>query len=478
MRRRMQIGAQPHKAAASGDIATFKASVPAAFPSLLVNVNPVQDLHGQANPYPAGGGKNKFNPNSTENEWVTTSNVIEHRNNAKSVRIACSAGDVFTLSNETASTTASAILLAFLGENDTVISRSAVGSGQTYVTATAPQNALVCLASFLKWSDMVNAQLEAGSTATAYAPYENVCPIYGWDAANLARTGTNLFDTVNADFKTGYYLYINDAEQANAKYKYTQRYFPLKPSTQYAISYNKTASDALGCYVNLYDENKQYVSRISVSGMTGTGNVSGAFTTTATTAFARFSLPYRSSDGGETDIQLEEGATATAYEPFGAIFPVQFGQTVYGAQIDWVRRVALCTNELIVLDGTSAWVSNGTYGFYHVLNDKYDVTTTPVFNYLKAISPGGGAGLKYWEGRLNYASAIQRKTLLVKPGSEIDHATKWTEYRTNNPLYALLKLVDPVEIPLSGIIPVSSLKGINNVFADCGGVDLSYWKNL
>ena len=58
MRRRMGIEAQPHKVHATGDIVTFTTNRALKFPSLLVDVNPVQDLHGQANPYPAGGGKN------------------------------------------------------------------------------------------------------------------------------------------------------------------------------------------------------------------------------------------------------------------------------------------------------------------------------------------------------------------------------------------------------------------------------------
>ena len=46
-------------------------NVPVKF--LSVNVDPVQDLHGQDAPYPAGGGKNKL---PYELEYVSTSNAL------------------------------------------------------------------------------------------------------------------------------------------------------------------------------------------------------------------------------------------------------------------------------------------------------------------------------------------------------------------------------------------------------------------
>ena len=184
--------------------------------------------------------------------------------------------------------------------------------------------------------------------------------------------GKNKYDPDFADYKTGYYLYTNDTEQANGKYKYTQSYFPVKPSTTYAISYTKEMADAVGCYANLYDANKQYLTRITISGITGTGRVSGTFTTTADTVYARFSMPYRSSDGGEKDIQLEEGSTATSYSPYSHICPISgwTGAEVNGTGKNLLPNLKFQRNTSKVMIGQDTTDTNypiylkaGTYSF-------------------------------------------------------------------------------------------------------------------
>ena len=56
---------------ASGSIASFSDGADnLPLKSLVVNINPVQDLHGQESPYPAGGGKNKFNGTFLQGYWA------------------------------------------------------------------------------------------------------------------------------------------------------------------------------------------------------------------------------------------------------------------------------------------------------------------------------------------------------------------------------------------------------------------------
>ena len=42
-------------------------------------------------------------------------------------------------------------------------------------------------------SSLTNMQLEEGSTATSYEPYENICSISGWAGIEVYRTGKNIF---------------------------------------------------------------------------------------------------------------------------------------------------------------------------------------------------------------------------------------------------------------------------------------------
>ena len=61
---------EPVWATVSGAIASF--TTPFAYPlkKLVAQINPVQDLHGYDAPWPAGGGKNKFDKSIDFNEIV------------------------------------------------------------------------------------------------------------------------------------------------------------------------------------------------------------------------------------------------------------------------------------------------------------------------------------------------------------------------------------------------------------------------
>ena len=151
-------------------------------------------------------GKNLFDPNSSENEWVSKSNEIGHVQQSKSMRIPTKEGDTITLSNGTPSSGSNVLLIAFLDGNDTVLSRSVIISGETYLTKTAPSGTVSAIVAFYQWQEVTNAQLELGSTATAYEPYRGEphsitfpqaqSPVYGgevdWTNGVLRVTNVNI----------------------------------------------------------------------------------------------------------------------------------------------------------------------------------------------------------------------------------------------------------------------------------------------
>ena len=139
-----------------------------------------------------GTGKNLFDPSSTANEWVAVGGTtVTTRNNAKSNRIPCSAGDTITASssNDTAST--NIILIATLDGNGTVLSRSAEANGTKYLTVTAPANAVEFLISYGTYGNAGDAQVEKGSTATSYSAYSGTTIPVNWtDAAGTVYGGS------------------------------------------------------------------------------------------------------------------------------------------------------------------------------------------------------------------------------------------------------------------------------------------------
>ena len=137
---------------------------------LIVGIEPVQDLHGYDNPWPAGGGKNLFGgsyntsysifiPTGTE---VTVS-IDAHEAPATQFR-AYRADDT---------------MIDFWSISDSALDGTRLKKTITFtedVYSVKFQNA-----------SADNIQIEIGSTATPYAPYSNICPISGWSAADIFR---------------------------------------------------------------------------------------------------------------------------------------------------------------------------------------------------------------------------------------------------------------------------------------------------
>ena len=174
---------------ASGSIASFPDGADnLPLKSLVVDINPIQDLHGQDAPYPAGGGKNKVN----------FSNLSIEANVDKQLDIgtvALPAGTYtlsYTLSATVTATRNRPLYLlngiAYYGNDIKTVGRG------SWTFTLEEQSTLV----FKWWGHTVSAactisdfMLESGSTATAYAPYENICPISGWTGMQIQHTGKN-----------------------------------------------------------------------------------------------------------------------------------------------------------------------------------------------------------------------------------------------------------------------------------------------
>lgn len=154
--------------------------------ALSVDLEPVQDLHGQDSPYPAGGGKNKFpvktvslgNPNSRTVSIDFETPLPAGQYTVSFVKSGTvSSGWGMVLYNGSTSVGGISINTGRITTSDSA-TRAYVYIGQT---AYDNNDTLV----------LDNIQLEAGSTATEYAPYSNICPITGHTQAVVNRTDGN-----------------------------------------------------------------------------------------------------------------------------------------------------------------------------------------------------------------------------------------------------------------------------------------------
>lgn len=150
--------------------------------SIVAQITPVQDLHGQDSPYPPGGGKNKFGGG------FGTSNKYPVPNGAEVMTFSAKSTGEYDLLGRWYDSSGTSI-----SGTDFVI--VAVGNTQGTNTRNVPADAATFILYARSGGDTTtfsDVQAEVGSTATSYAPYSNECPISGWTGMNGKRTGKNL----------------------------------------------------------------------------------------------------------------------------------------------------------------------------------------------------------------------------------------------------------------------------------------------
>ena len=188
----------------SGSIVSFITNMVAAL-RWTAQISPVQDLHGQDSPYPAGGGKNKFK--NTFDGWTKPSNYYIYP-------VSLSEGDwtiKATLRNGKTAITGCVVGFArdgtsypFVGQASCITTNGdAITTGATIQSGDNP--VLVFYGTEENFSAIIEAyeiQLESGSTATAYAPYSNLCPITGWTKCNVYHAPTSDPDDPDKETRT------------------------------------------------------------------------------------------------------------------------------------------------------------------------------------------------------------------------------------------------------------------------------------
>jgi len=202
---------------ASGAIASFPDGADGVpVKSMTVDIEPIQDLNGYDNPWPAGGGKNQidsslfattragitFTPKAngkiqasgtvTDAVWIMTRAVVPLANTSLSV------GDVVVVSG------AVRVVCQFLDSKDAILlsldSASSTVSGAIPAETVNVRTTIYASRSLGVVGESIDVeiwgQLELGSTATSFAPYSNICPISGW-------TGVNVYVSPTTDAQDG-----------------------------------------------------------------------------------------------------------------------------------------------------------------------------------------------------------------------------------------------------------------------------------
>lgn len=184
---------------ASGAIASF---VPdSTIPNLLgvsVAVEPVQDLHGFDHPWPGGGGANILDleayVKSRTNDYSVDSAGWITINSLGNAGLYANHWFVGELANR------SVILLVDSTRTTATNVQIRVYNGTTAVANVTykDENRQFDYISF-NWGQTGSATVKVAvvnaPTISSWTPYSNICPIYGWDAVEVGRTGVNMWDS-------------------------------------------------------------------------------------------------------------------------------------------------------------------------------------------------------------------------------------------------------------------------------------------
>ena len=290
--------------------------------------------------------------------------------------------------------------------------------------------------------------------------YADIVPINGWDEVNVTRCGKNLFDTSKAvDNKAT----NNDGTISDNNYRGVSDYIRIKPNTMYYLSHISGSNVAVpACF---YDKNKVFISSSIVS---GGDDASG----TVTSPFGAEYLIVTYRKSYKSIVQVEEGSTATDYEPYqGNIYTIDFDGTRYGGIVDVISGKMTVTMVEVDL-GSLNWSMGTTF---------YAQLTTAKLSDLRPENATAVCSLYPWsQNAMNVGiGAMEDKAFVI--GNQYRYVyIKDSSYTNASEFkYAMngIKLVYELETPVEVILTptqITMYAGTNNVWNTIGNTTLTY----
>ena len=497
----------------SGRIATIDDAYEMDANSVVVDIDPIQDFNGYDHPWIGGAGKNLLPKSTWDHATSFTSNGITWTLNDD--------GTVTANGTATADSTASFIITGlFSGNyyycanlevestlvhayvwNRTTSTRGKKWDGTTDVdnsTSTAnlqqvqlnDTDILAFNMRVISGGTVENAVFKpmimlSTETDTSFAPYENICPISGRSTVGTNTTGVNVLPlysrlaatttvdgiTYTANFEDGT-ITCNGTATANSYRAFTYRSgvgFDLTPFR------GKTVT----CAITPQGQGVK-ISSIGYLREDGTSVILSSYVPTYATVvipneavYARFLLRV---DNGVTvknvkaKITMALGSTPT-YEPYeGTTYTTALGQTVYGGTLDLVSGLLTVNKAYVQLSSTGSYYLSTTgsnnfayststkkYGYTNVISNRFKTTDAALANTVNGDIRGHTTNHNIYMCVTDCTTVAEFKTWLA-----------------NNPTEIVYELDTPTTVQLTAQ-EVMLLRGINNIWADSGEVEVKYY---
>ena len=419
-------------------------------PSLIGDIEPVQDLHGYSYPWVGGAGVNKINaPNQTvaTSGWLNSMIPCEYE------------GQYYFSYTRTSGTDDGGNALVFYSGN-TDRNAEYLGQAAIYDTLNERCITLVTLPQGTKYIDYycvagTYTDFMLSVNNVDFAPYSNICPITGYTQGNVDRCGVNLFDKSKA----------TDGKQAGADgtiQDVTGRsisdYISVTSNTAYYVI-NAIDSGTWYSYAE-YDKFKNFIRTGAFAGG------SGEFTTSANTRYVILNYVTTNAD----TVALNHPSTVTDYVAYQATtLTANFNQTVYSGHIDWISGDCVLDMGMVDLgdlDWTKGEFNNGNWRFATAMPNDYKIPTSLEHlgdficsNYTYSNAPITG---NYGYGVSGY---INTPNIYVMDMTYTDATTFKSAMSGVQLLY---ELATPITLHLTPQ-ELKTLKGTNNFTTNLGG---------
>ena len=360
------------------DFLSFLTEQEEVFTKLQVDLEPIQDLHGYDAPWVGGAGKNLID---SSNLYQNGANRVDIGTQTFDYHTYLKAG-TYTFSNNGVGV----VYCQLQGSSSTIeVHNQTVQSG----TFTIPQDGYYAFWVYywngISVSDVTNVQLELGSTATAWTPYENICPISGWDEVGVSVYGKNLLNSNSfADGYIGSDGTIN-ASSGAPRYEKVSDYIPIESGRPYVFSCTIDNADEKWVGIGIYNANKAFIGRIG--GVLGNSkNVIQAIASSQTGGIYYVRISLRTYNN-MTDAQFEDGTSPTEYEEY-KYYTTTLPSTTYGGTLDVVSGVLTVTHKTVDLTNIAGWAKSSLYGGSFYLptsnaNLKFKARTPFICSHLK-----------------------------------------------------------------------------------------------
>ena len=235
----------------------------------------------------------------------------------------------------------------------------------------------------------------------------------------------------------------------------------LKIGATYKLSASLTNCEL---YASFYKADGTYISGV---------NASSAFTIPNETKYTV--LIFRAIEVGvfsASNIQLEVGSTATAYEPYvtPTIYTKALGETVYGGSYNSVSGIKSKTQVTVDL-GSLNWVSSEGFHYAIINNGIYGTNlkaANAICDHYKIVR-----GQDFASTNNAFCYGLNNRPQLWVNDSNLNSLSESDFKTAMSNIYVRYELATPIETDI-GATPIFTNIGNNTIFADTGDVDLTY----